>query len=173
MTDLRNLLDQAAGPAPTLTDDQLSTAIARGRHSRRRRGLTVAVASVAVVVAAGGVALALPSAGEAPAAAGSGPSAGPVTCGQLFADNTIERTRYEMKPGEQNADGVRLRLGGFPEQTQPAQDGEPVPAMSFAWPLANPRVFTPAALVDVPPPAGQGWPNEVWTKVVSACYPVR
>ncbi|ONI77438.1 hypothetical protein BWI15_02680 [Kribbella sp. ALI-6-A] len=173
MTDLKKMLDEAAGPELPLTDAYLSRAVILGRRSRRRRGLTVAAATAVVAVGAGGWALGLPSAGDTPVAAGAGPSTGPTTCAQLVTDHRIERTKHEPQPGEHNADGIGLRLGDFPRQTEPAVDGESVPGMWFGWPMSQPRDFAPTATIEVPPPGAKGWPKEVWTEVIRTCYPVR
>jgi hypothetical protein len=53
MTDLKNLLDNAAGPEPAVTDTDVATDLTRGRRALRRRRITGvasgAVATVAVV----------------------------------------------------------------------------------------------------------------------------
>lgn len=50
MTDLKQLLDDAAGPEPTVTDTDLSTDLTRGRRALRRRRAT-GIASGAVATA--------------------------------------------------------------------------------------------------------------------------
>ncbi|MGC4943062.1 hypothetical protein [Kribbella sp. DT2] len=181
MTDLKKLLDEAAGPEESLTDEQLAGAIGRGRRTRRRRGATVAAATAVVAVGVGGWALTLPPSGETPVAAGSGPGAGPSTCAQVVTDYRIERTTRTPGPGEMvsdppgkyTSDGIELRLGGFPQQTDPATFGESVPGLDifFMRPSSSgPVVFKPGATIDVPPPAGKGWPDEVWRNFTKTCY---
>jgi hypothetical protein len=59
MTDLKNLLEEAAGEEPAITDDTLAGYLRRGRRSARRRQLTGVVAGVAAtaLVIGGGWAL--------------------------------------------------------------------------------------------------------------------
>lgn len=56
MTDLKNLLDNAAGDEPATTDDQLAADLRRGQTSLRRRritGVVAATAATALVVGGG------------------------------------------------------------------------------------------------------------------------
>jgi hypothetical protein len=52
MTDLKELLDDAAGPEPAVTDADLATDLARGRHALRRRRATGAAAGAVATAAA-------------------------------------------------------------------------------------------------------------------------
>ncbi|MEU8223011.1 hypothetical protein [Kribbella sp. NPDC048915] len=54
MTDLKELLDEAAGPEPAVTDTDLAADLSRGRRAvKRRRVLGIATGSVATAAVAG------------------------------------------------------------------------------------------------------------------------
>jgi len=54
MTDLKDLLEEAAGPEPAVTDSDLSAALTRGRRALRRRRLTgIATGAVATALVIG------------------------------------------------------------------------------------------------------------------------
>ncbi|MFC6158082.1 hypothetical protein [Kribbella jiaozuonensis] len=56
MTDLKELLDEAAGPEPTVTDTDLSADLTRGQRALRRRritGITTGAVATALVIGVG------------------------------------------------------------------------------------------------------------------------
>ena len=59
MTDLKTILNQAAGDEPPLTDADLTADLARGRRSLRRRRIAGIAATATVAAAAVGVAVSL------------------------------------------------------------------------------------------------------------------
>lgn len=99
MTDLRNLLDTAAGDEPAVTDQHLAADLQRGRTSLRRRrfsGVVSGVAAVSLVV--GGAWTLLPRMGdgttEAPQVA-----AGPTTPPSPPARTRVKGTATAPPPG--------------------------------------------------------------------------
>ncbi len=107
MNDLKNLLDQAAGSAPVVTDAEVSADLARARRAARRRRFTgVGVTAVAAAVAIGALAVPLvlsPGSGpavSAPPGAGSAP--GPVaelSAGQVLLVAAAHEEKTEATTG--------------------------------------------------------------------------
>ncbi|TCO30297.1 hypothetical protein EV652_105291 [Kribbella steppae] len=107
MTDLKNLLDEAAGSAPVVTDAEVAADLDRARQAARRRRFTgVGLTAVAAAVAIGALAVPLvlspdpDSAASAPPAPGS--AAGPVaemSAGQVLLVAATHEEKAEATTG--------------------------------------------------------------------------
>lgn len=104
MTDLKDLLDQAAGPDPLLTDDDLLADLRRGKRSVRRRQLAgMAAGATAVAVVAAGVWAVMPGGQntglDAPVAGQTSPTQSPATVGKPFEQQSIPPDRSKAPTG--------------------------------------------------------------------------
>ncbi len=178
MTDLRTLLDEAAGPEPTPTDDQLAEAITRGRRSRRRRRTAGTVTAVTMTVAVAGTAWTVwPSTGSA---GPDGPVAGaPVsaeapgtTCGELTTKYGVKLRRFDSagKPVSPH-----LALPGATSSKQylnhTSQDRATWVFVTYSVPVSSRP--DPEARIVVAAPGAHGWTDKVWRVVATTCFPAR
>jgi hypothetical protein len=148
MTDLKNLLDQAAGPDPVVIDDDLLADLRRGRRSVRRRQLAA--------TAGGATAVALVAAGAWAIAPGSPASMDSQPAGQASGTPRIDRTTVQKTAGAQ-------KTGVAPVELVPS--GKPLPGARM-WCDLKPLGWTPkvrvpkaeevAALTFLPPGGGDG-----------------
>ncbi|WP_112236719.1 hypothetical protein [Kribbella monticola] len=175
MTNLKNLLDEAAGSEPQLTDADLTADLTRGRRSLRRRRIAGIATAATGTVAAVGVALSLaPSVGSTDtAAAGDGQQTVTKTCGQLRTDYGLKVT--ESSVAHEMAE-IKLELPGF--VAKPAvrpRDGQTVGTITVTnsvWDMVtftDKPTFTTKGTVQVPPPGEHGWSDEAWRQVARNC----
>lgn len=135
MTSFKQLLDEAAGDDPGITDADLAADLRRGQQSlRRRRFAGVASAAVATAVVAGGVWTAVPGAGRPgtapdPAATGSAAASASPT-----PKPTKTTKRTTAKPTATSGPGRQIT----PRKTPPP---------GYRPPLQPPRPAQPVALV--------------------------
>ncbi|MFG1816017.1 CU044_5270 family protein [Kribbella sp. NPDC049174] len=107
MTDLKNLLDQAAGSVPAVTDAEVAADLARARRAARRRRFTGAgLTTVAAAIAIGALAVPLVlSPGSDPAVSAppaAGAAAGPVaelSAGQVLLVAAAHEEKAEATTG--------------------------------------------------------------------------
>jgi hypothetical protein len=167
MTDLKDLLDNAAGTDPALTDDDLLADLRRGKRSLRRRHLAGAVGGAAAValVAAGAWAV-LPGADPTgldskpagrtaatptPSQVVRPPSAGPVTTGKRTAPDhsrppvqaPAPASPVELVPDGVVRPGTDLVCGLKPKGWEPvvykSSNGVAFSSMVFKSPGADPK----------------------------------
>jgi hypothetical protein len=176
MTDLRTLLDDAAGPEPMLTDTQLAEAITRGRRSRRRRRTAGTVTAVTMTVAVAGTAWSVwPSAGtagsDAPVAgAPAAAEATGMTCAGLATKYGIVLRKADSA-GKPMTPHLALP-GAFGKKqflNHTSQDRATWVFVTFSVPGSSRPA--PEAGIDVPAPGPHGWTDKVWQVVATTCYP--
>ncbi|GAA3599621.1 hypothetical protein [Kribbella ginsengisoli] len=97
MTDLKTLLDQAAGPDPILTDDDLLGDLRRGKRSARRRQLAgVGGGATVLAVMAVGAWAVLPGAHDT--GLGSGPAGQPAPPANAVLPSSVPTTAKSGPP---------------------------------------------------------------------------
>lgn len=177
MTDLKKLLDEAAGPEESLTDEQLAGAIARGRRSRRHRGAGLVTAAAMAVVVAGTAWTVWPSAGpggaDAPVAgAPAAAEAAGTTCAQLATKYSIVLRRADSA-GKPMTPHLALSAASGKEQqylNHTSQDRATWVFVTFT--VAGSSRPAPDAVINVPAPGPHGWTDKVWRSIATTCYPV-
>jgi hypothetical protein len=157
MTDLKELLDNAAGADPAVTDEDLTADLRRGKRSVRRRHLAgVAGGATAVALVAAGAWAVLP--GDLSAGRGPQPS------GQSSGTPRIDRTTIQKRSKKPAVAPLGLVASG--KVLPGARMWCDLKPAGWTAKVRVPRADEVAALTFLPPGGGDGSPRQqVWLSI--------